>query len=158
MPLAGTPIIPRKFARVLFDHGWTNVENLAKMVATCLAESNLYSHAWHYNDPREGGDGSTDWGPFQLNDGNRGGVSPVSGADGLPQPRPGGSKTLAEVMAFRDMACDHTRAVLVARDLYDRRGFQPWVAYNTEAWKRHAATATYAVRNMLHEKWGIPLA
>lgn len=158
MPLAGTPVLPRKFARLLFDHGWLNVENISKMVATCMAESDLYTHSWHYNSPNEGGDGSTDWGVFQLNDGNKGGRTPVSGPDGLPMPQAGGVKSLADVMAFRDMACDPERAVVVARDLYARRGFQPWVAYNSGAWKKKAPTATYAVRNMLHEIWGLPLA
>lgn len=158
MPLSGTPLVPRKVARALYDAGWLNVVNLLKMLATMLAESDLYTHAWHYNAPAEGGDGSTDWGPFQLNDGNKGGKSPILDAEGMPQPQPGGIKTLAEVKAFRDMACDLDRAMPVARDLYERRSFQPWAAYNSGSWKRRIPVASYAIRNMLHEMFGVPLA
>jgi hypothetical protein len=151
-------MLPRDAARLLYDNGWLNVENLCKMLCTVFAESSLWSHAWHYNDPKDGGDGSTDWGIFQLNDGNHGGKSPVSGPDGLPRPIAGGVKTLAAVEAFAKVACDPEQAVLKARALYDDRGFQPWAAYNSGAWKKYGPDATYAIRNMLHVINGWPLA
>jgi hypothetical protein len=159
MPLAGTPLVPRKVARALYDAGWLNAVNLLKMLATMLAESQLCSHAWHYNSPMDSppGDGSTDWGPFQLNDGNKGGRTPISGPDGLPVPQEGGSKSLADVLKFRDMACNLDHAMPVARDLYERRAFQPWAAFNSGAWKKYIPTASYAIRNMLHEMFGVPL-
>jgi hypothetical protein len=160
MPLSGTPLVPRKVARALYDAGWLNVVNLLKMLATMLAESDLYTHAWHYNDPHDPenpGDGSTDWGPFQLNDGNKGGKSPVLDAEGMPHPVAGGIKTLAEVQAFAAKACNLETAMPVARDLYERRAFQPWAAYNSGAWKKRIPVASYAIRNMLHEMFGVPL-
>lgn len=164
MPIAGTPLLGRKAARMLWERGWVNYENLAKFLATLMAESDLYSHAWHYNSPIDGGDGSTDWGVCQLNDGNKGGRSPISGSDGLPQPVAGGSKPLAEVQAFARLACDPPRAFNRAREMYNLRGFQPWYAspyYPHDAgtaWKRKFTLATAYCRNMLHEMLGFPLA
>lgn len=156
-------MLPRDAARLLYDHGWVNTLNLPKMLATIIAESDLFTHAWHYNDPHPSdpklkpGDGSTDWGIFQLNDGNKGGLRPDTDANGMPQPVPGGSKSVAEVRAFAMTACDPAKAVLVARDLYDRRGFQPWAAYGGERYKSKLDDATYAQRNMLHVILGVPL-
>jgi len=144
--------------RLLWDHGWTKADNLCKMLAVLIEESRLWTHAWHYNDPKDGGDGSTDWGIFQLNDGNKGGVSPIEGPDGLPIPQPGGIKSLATVKAWAAMACDPTQAVLKARPLYEDRGFQPWAAADSRGkWKDHVPTASYALRNMLHIIFGVPL-
>jgi hypothetical protein len=157
-------MLPRKASRLLLDAGWTSAENNSKMLATIMGESNLFSHAYHWNSPADGGDGSTDWGPFQLNDGNKGGQSPVKGPDGLPVPVEGGIKKLSEVKAFAEMACDPQRAAAHARAMYEARGFQPWVAgpYYPHAdgggWKKHYPAATYAMRNMLHEMLGFPLA
>jgi hypothetical protein len=150
-------MLGRDVARLLYDAGWVQVTNLVRMLCTVWAESNLYDHAWHYNSPNEGGDGSTDWGIFQLNDGNKGGKTPISGPDGLPRPVAGGSKPLAEVQAFADMACDPVEAVKHARAMYETRGFQPWAAYNSGAWKKYGPQATYAIRNMLHVFFGWPL-
>jgi hypothetical protein len=140
----------------MFDAGWIGAENLVKILATAAAESDLYTGAFHYN---EGGPmpGSTDWGPYQLNDGNIGGKPPVIGADGMPHPVAGGSKSLAEVQAFAKMACDPVEATKHARAMFEARGFQPWVAYNSGAWKNKIALATLGVCNMFREMWGAPL-
>lgn len=163
MPLAGTPLLPRKVARILLDLGWTNVENLALMLATFMAESNLYTQAYHYNAPADGGDGSTDWGPCQLNDGNKGGLPPKV-VDGKPVPQAGGSKSVADLDAFVAMATDPERCFAHAREMYDERGFQPWYAgphYVHAAgtgWKKWYPAAVGGVRNMLLEKNGYPIA
>jgi hypothetical protein len=143
-------MLPRDAARLLYDAGWVQVENLTKMLCTVLAESSLFPAAWHWNDPKDGGDGSTDWGIFQLNDGNKGGVAPQV-INGMPVP-------VAKVKAFAEAALDPERAVLKARALYDARGFQPWAAYNRGAWKSYGPTATAGIRNMLHVLNGWPLA
>jgi hypothetical protein len=157
MPLGTETILARDAARLLFDEGWVNVENLTKMLCTVIAESSLYVNAWQWNDPAKGGDGSTDVGLFQLNDGNKGG-NPPTVVDGKPVPSPGGSKSLADRQRFYAIALDPKQATGYARALYVVRQFQPWVAYNSGAWKKHGPTATYAIRNMLHVYFGWPLA
>lgn len=127
------------------------------MAATTLAESNGYTHAYHYNDPADGGDGSCDWGIYQLNDQNHGGLAPVLGADGLPHPVEGGSKTLAELEEFVAMACDPDDATVRARAMYESRGFQPWAAYNSGAWQRQIEAASLGVCNFWRERYGLPL-
>lgn len=143
--LAGTQWLPRDVAKLLWDHDWVNAENLMVMVATVGAESLYYAGAWHYNAPSEGGDGSTDWGMFQLNDGNKGGQPPDN--NGMPQP--GGTKTSTQIIAFRDEAWDAYKAVRIARALYVDRSFSPWAAYNNGAYKTFIPKACVAVCNML---------
>lgn len=165
MPLAGTSLLPRKVSRILYDLGWVNAENHALMLATLMAESNLYTHAYHYNAPADGQDGSTDWGPCQLNDGNKGGLPPRV-VDGLPVPQAGGAhtKTQEQLDAFVAMATDPARCFAHARKMYEARSFAPWYAgpsyphADGTGWKKWYTTATAGLRNMLHEKRGFPLA
>lgn len=159
MPLAGQALLPRKVSRILYDLGWVNADNHALMLATFMAESNLYTHAYHYNSPADGGDGSCDWGPCQLNDGNKGGLPPKI-VNGLPVSQ-------APTQAKRDfavMACDPERCFAHAREMYEARSFQPWYAgpsyphADGTGWKRWYTTATAGMRNMLHERRGFPLS
>lgn len=131
MPLNGRQMKPREVAKLLFEAGWVQAENLMKMLATAYAESNLYTEAYHHND-----NGSTDWGYLQLND---------------------GKKTGGTLDDFKEMAFDPVRATAYARGLYEARGFQPWVAYNTGAYKQYVAQSTMGIANFLREKYGVPL-
>jgi hypothetical protein len=135
MPLAGVQWKPRDVAELLWNHGWTDAVNLTIMVAIVSAESLRFAGAWHYNDPADNppGDGSTDWGMFQLNDGNK----------------HGNTKTPEEVEAFKVIAFDPNQAVVRARALYDARHFQPWAAYGNEAYKKFLHDATLGVDNFL---------
>src|SRR5215471_15741609 len=92
---------------LLYDNGWHDVENLVQMACTVDAESGCFPHAWHWNDPMDGGNGSTDWGMFQLNDGNSGGSAPSVSSSGLP---------MATTQAQRD-ALDPAKAVVKARSM-----------------------------------------
>lgn len=157
MPLAGHRILSRRITKRLYEGGWTTAENLMKMVAIVLAESAGYEHAWNYNDPEDGGDGSVDLGLFMLNDGNRGGNPPHVDSTGKPYPSEGGIKSVAEREEFYAMALNATEAQVVARDLYVRRSFQPWAAYNNGAWERHIEQATIGLCNYFREKFGKPL-
>jgi hypothetical protein len=114
----------------MHDAGWSDVVNLMKMLATAYAEAELYTEAYHVND-----DGTTDWGYLQLNDGGLTG------------------QALAD---FKAMAFDPVRATAHARKLFSPRGFQPWVAYNTGAWKKYIPQASLGVCNFLREKYGVP--
>ncbi len=147
MPLQGHQWKPRDVARLLYDEGWLNAQNLCLMVATVGAESDYYEQAWNWNDPSKGGDGSTDWGIFELNDGNVGGGEPD--AQGSPRAKPGAAKTVAEVTEFRDVAWTPRAAVKTARSMYSDRGFQPWAAYNSGAYKKHLRESCIAVCNFL---------
>jgi hypothetical protein len=55
------------------------------------------------------------------------------------------------------MACDPQQAITYAREMYVRRKFQPWAAYNSGAWKSKIPRATVGVANMLRERYGVPL-
>lgn len=160
MPLAGRQMLPREAARLMYEAGWSDAVNLMKMVATADAESDLYVAAWHWNDPAENGDGSTDWGYLQLNDGNKGGSRP----DENGQPVQGGSKSLQEILAFRALAVDPVQATARGRTMYVQRGFQPWAAYVNGAWKAldkngeaiHILRASRGVCNYLRDRYGVP--
>jgi hypothetical protein len=131
MPLGGVALKPRFVAKLMFDAGWSDAVNLMKMVAVADAESNLYTEAYHAND-----NGTTDWGYLQLNDG---------GVEGQ------------ELEAFKVMAFDPVTATAHARLMFERRKFQPWVAYTSGAWKEHVARASVGVANFLRERYGVPL-
>jgi hypothetical protein len=160
MPLAGRQLSKKECAALAYGAGWTDAINLPKIVATFYAESNLYTEAWHWNDPADPvnpGDGSTDWGHAQLNDGNKGGNPPTL-VDGHPRPVAGGIKSLAALETFVALATDPVQATDYARDLFERRRFQPWVAYNSGAYKEFIPAANVGVGNMIRERLGIPPA
>lgn len=145
MPLIGQQMLPRDVLRLLYDNHWQSANILMTMGCIVYAESNGYDHAFHWNDPAEKGDGSTDWGLFQLNDGNKGGVSPDK--DGSPNS--GGIKVEAEVQAFRDMAWNPQLAAQYARNMYVARGFQPWAAYGNLHYRMFIDTMCRGMCNML---------
>jgi hypothetical protein len=130
---------------LLYDHGWHDAEKVVEMACTVDAESGCFPHAWHWNDPQDGGDGSTDWGMFQLNDGNKGGQPPSVLTDGLP----------VATTQFQKDALDPATAVVKARELYNARGFQPWFGH--AKWKNYAPAMTRALANYFRNLWGIPL-
>lgn len=159
MAILGSKWLPRKIARLLYDTGWKDADNLLQMIGTVLAESGGYEWAFHWNDPKDGGNGSTDWGMFQLNDGNVGGSAPTVGSDGKPIPSHGGKRAHADLVTFANKALDPTTAAGLARSMYESRGFEPWYGhYNpftkVYAWKSHLDTAAGAIANMLREMYG----
>lgn len=157
MPLLGRVIPPREVAKLMKDAGWTNVENLLRMVAIADAESNLYEWAFHWNDPAEGGDGTTDWGYLELNDQNKGGKAPTVTTIGKPQPVAGGILPLSTVQTLASVALDAAQATAAARKLYEARGFSPWVAYTSGAWKNKIDRASTGIANMLRQEYGVGL-
>lgn len=152
MPLLGTQWLARDVCRLLWDNHWRDANVLATMVAVLKAEAQFYEHAFHYNDPADGYDGSTDWGMFELNDGNKGGQSP----DSQGNPQPGGTRPIADVIAFRDKAWDPYQATPIARQMFVNRQFQPWAAYGNGAYKQYVKNGCIAVCNMLAVLNGLP--
>lgn len=134
MPLQGREWRPREVVLLLYNAGWTHVNNLCLMTATVGAESAFYEQAYHWND-----DGTTDWGLFELNDGIKGGK----------EPGPGGTVLDQKQKEFRDKAWNPLQAVIVARQLYNDRGFQPWAAYNSGRYKEYMPQACIGVCNFL---------
>lgn len=134
MPLQGREWRPREIVNLLYNAGWTHVNNLCLMTATTGAESAFYQQAYHWNE-----NGTTDWGLFQLNDGLKGGS----------EPGPGGVVQDPTQEAFRNMAWDPQRAVLKARRLYEERGFQPWAAYTSGRYLQYMPQACVGVANFL---------
>lgn len=135
----------RDVIKLLFDGGWENADNLLQMGCTVSAESRCYPHAWHWNDPAQGGDGSTDWGIFQLNDGASGGHAPRLASNGDP----------IAATDFQKAALDPAQAVVKARSLFKVRGFEPWVGHSK--WQNYAPAMTRALCNWLRVKYGIPI-
>jgi hypothetical protein len=148
MPVKGNPMIKRDVIALLYAHAWHDADNLLQMACTVDAESGCYPIAWHWNSPAEGGNGSTDWGLFQLNDSNAGGAAPTVDSAGNPVPA-------VKVASFANAALDPDQAVVKARALYAARGFQPWFGH--ARWQDHAPAMTRALANWLREKYGIPL-
>jgi hypothetical protein len=136
-------------AKRMFAAGWTQAENLMIMLAIANSESRLYTHTWHYNP-----NGSCDIGPYQLNDGNVGGLPPIIDAEGYPHPSEGGSVPLSEREVFWTMATNADAATAHAREMYVARGFQPWAAYNNGGWEGSIEIATLGCCNWLREKYG----
>ena len=129
MPLDGQQLKPRDVARLLWDNGWVNADNLMVMLAVCQAESALFTEAWNLNT-----NGSYDYGIFQLNSAKLQG---------------------SQLDAFREMAFDPKQAVLRARSLYNERKFQPWYAYQNGAYKAYIPQACLGVQNMLRVLHGL---
>src|SRR3990172_4029560 len=106
--LQGQQLQPREIASICYAAGWRD-KNLIIAVAVCLAESQGYIRA--YND-NLAADGETilsrDVGIFQIN---------------IPANKVG---TPEEERLYNP----HYN-VSRARTLFESRGFQPWVAYNT---------------------------
>jgi lysozyme-like protein len=108
--------------------------NLLIMVACVLQESEGYAEA--VGGPNS--DGSYDLGIFQLTDSN--------------------SKVTKEI------AFDPNRAVKIARELFEERGFQPWVAFKTERYLQKGPGKDYmlrsieGVRNYWRVRYGYPIA
>ena len=152
MPLLGTQWKNRDVMRLLYDNHWVSANILMTMGAVVFAESSNFDHAFHWNDPADGYDGSTDWGMFQLNDGNINGPSP----DNLGNPQQGGTKSANEVLSFRNMAWDPNAAAIRARQMYVDRGFGPWAAYKTKRFEQYIPQSCKAVCNMLAVLNGLP--
>lgn len=144
--LGGLPELEhRDVVKLLFEEGWTNADKLLQMAATVEAESGCFPHAWHWNDPAQGGDGSTDWGLFQLNDGAKGGQAPALDANNDPVP----------TTDFQKNALNPQLAAGVARGLYSERGFEPWDGY--AKWQNYAPQMSRGLCNFLRVKYGIPI-
>jgi hypothetical protein len=107
VPLAGHQHQPRDIAALCWDHGWRDLE-LVHAVAVCLAESQGYDRAFHDNTGDGGQVTSRDVGMFQIN---------------IPAVLIG---TAAEEALY-----DPQANVERARLLFDARGWQPWVAWNS---------------------------
>jgi len=105
MPVSGTRMQERDVAALCYDAGWRDL-HLIEAVAVCLSESGGYPHAWHDNLADDGSVKSRDVGLFQIN---------------IPADQIG---TDSESHLY-----DPVFNVSVARDYYERRGWQPWYGY-----------------------------
>lgn len=130
--LNGTQWLPRDVARLLYDHGWREPQNLVLMVATIGGESDYYDQA--VGDRHA--DGTIDLGMFQL--------SSIHAKElGLNEEQ------------FTAKAFDPEWAAVFARTLWNKdkqnggTGFGPWYAYSNESYKRHLKGAIVGVANML---------
>lgn len=159
MPYAGPTLLPREVAALLHDTGWRD-ENLIKMTATILGESNGSVGAWHDNFDKAGSLVSRDCGLGQVS---------------IPAVKVG---TNEETRLRTDPLYNLQRC----RELWEApwpsptgiRMFQPWVAYRSgwatfaEWWvytaaepRRWAATgryihrATVGVANFYAERRGL---
>jgi hypothetical protein len=123
-------IYPRQLAALAYNAGpkWRDAKVLVRAVAVCLAESQGYAGSFNDNLDSSGAVVSRDVGLWQIN---------------IPASQIG---TSVEV-ALHDPAAN----AAAAYRLYDSRGFQPWVAYNTGVYlhSTYVARATLGVTNFL---------
>jgi lysozyme-like protein len=105
--LRGVQVQPRDLAGLAYAAGWTDAQRLLEAVLVCLAESQGYDRAINDNLDDNGNVLSRDVGMLQIN---------------IPADKIG---TDEEKQLY-----DHEYNWFRARQLYDRRGWQPWVAWN----------------------------
>lgn len=128
--LRGVHLAPRDVHALIYRHGWREPLNMARMVATLIQESSLWTEAVGQINSN----GSQDFGLFQLNDGH--------------WPNYAASRDAFVVRAF-----DPEDAAFIARQLWgaDVRnggsGFGPWAAFTTGAYKKNLPTACTSLAN-----------
>jgi lysozyme-like protein len=106
--LRGVQVQPRDLAGLAYAAGWTDAQRLLEAVLVCLAESQGYDRAYNDNLNDAGEILSRDVGLFEIN---------------IPASKIGTSE---ETQLY-----DQEYNVFRARQLYDRRGWQPWAAWNS---------------------------
>lgn len=110
--LRGHQLQPRELIDLSYKAGWTEPIHLHQAVSIWFAESNGYDHAFNDNLDAEANIVSRDCGICQIN------IHAL--LIGTP----------AETRLYDPATC-----ITEARKLYKLRGWQPWVAYNTEVYK-----------------------
>jgi hypothetical protein len=127
----GTHLLPRDLAKLNYEAGWTDANQLLISIAVEIAEGNGYVTATHVNP-----DGSIDRGLWQINDKAH---PDVTDAD----------------------AFDPVKATAWARKIYVDRGhtFNAWSAYMNGAWRGPQALgyAFDGVANYLRIKHNYPI-
>jgi hypothetical protein len=135
MPLEGTQLRRRQFARLLHAAGFTD-QNLIDAFAVGEAESDRYTKAYHVND-----DGTTDYGLMQINSVHFG-------------QKVGGREITQESLY------DPAFNVQVAHNFFQGAGnvFTPWAAYTSGAYKKspHIENAITGIANYWREFYGLP--
>jgi hypothetical protein len=128
--LIGPQIQPRDLAAIAYDVGWEDARELVICLAVCLSESQGYQHAYNDNKDANGVVTSRDVGVMQIN----------IAADAIGT-------------GVEDRLYDLTTNFNAAYALYARRGFQPWVAYNTDVYLHdtYLERAVAGVANFLGE-------
>jgi len=117
MPYAGHTLRPRE-ACIYIAQKWQNVDERHKALATMLAESRCNIGAWHDNVGEGGAVISRDCGLYQIN-------VPVERLNTVELLLRSESEDFAEW----EPAAKHN--VGIARQMWEYRKWQPWVAYNT---------------------------
>ena len=130
--LIGPQIQPRDLAAIAYDtgEGWEDARELTICLCVCLAESQGYQHAYNDNKNDAGVVTSRDVGVMQIN----------IAADAIGT-------------GVEDRLYDLHTNFNAAYALYARRGFQPWVAYNTDVYLHdtYVERAVAGVGNFLGE-------
>lgn len=129
--LLGTQMQPRDIAATLHEAGFTDAENLLDATMICLSESQGYDRAYNDNLDSAGNVSSRDVGLMQIN-------IPASAI---------GTQTEEDLY----VPANNAKA---AHDLFKNRGFQPWVAYNTNVYLRdtYLKRATRGMANFLADE------
>jgi hypothetical protein len=128
--LKGHQYQPREIAEFAYGAGWKDAYKLVTTVAVCLAESQGFARA--YNDNvKDGVVISRDVGLWEIN---------------IPADRVGTS--------VEENLYDPESNANAAYDLWKRRGFQPWVAFNSGVYRHdsYIGRAAMGVGNFLGDK------
>lgn len=128
--LYGTQWRARDVHALIYDNGWKEPLNEARMVATIFAESNAFEKAVGTVNSN----GTQDLGMFQLNSGHW-------------------HDNAASLDEFILIAFDPYKAAPIARALFDKdkkaggTGFGPWFAYGTDNYKSFLPLACTSLAN-----------
>ncbi len=131
--LKGVQIQPRALVDLSYQAGWQEPLHLHQAVSVWLAESQGYDHAFCDNLDNNGTVASRDCGVCQIN---------------IPAAAIGTSR---ETDLYDPAYC-----MGVARKLFEARGWQPWVAFNTGVYLHpfYSTRAALGIFNWTLEKAG----
>jgi hypothetical protein len=129
--LLGVQMQPRKIATLAYAAGVRDFYELSRATAISLAESQGYTRAYNDNFDANGKLLSRDVGIFQIN---------------IPASQVGTS--------VEEALYDPAANVAAMKQLYDARGWQPWVAYTTGVYLHdtYVRRASLAVMNLAAER------
>jgi hypothetical protein len=138
--LAGKQWTPVELAGLGYDAGWKHVLELTEFVAVCLSESagREKAHCFNYKDSRLTDLYAEDIGLMQI------------------------SRDTKKPVAPDDPLWDAVKNVHAARDLFKRRGWQPWhgytnfVATNPAMAGEYIQRAVWGVGNFQRKTYGVP--
>lgn len=152
--LAGTELHPYQASGYLYDAGFHDRNENAIGCAVMYAESGWYLEAWHINQGPNSVAGETldvasiDLGWIQRN------VEPPGTVE-LAWTKEAVADFVAGMFTTHPDLAKPRKSAEAARQLFEARQWQPWVAFSSGAYKRYLNLACLAAGNSLGVHFGL---